>query len=129
MVGRMHSPMAWSRVTSAWKVCSRQVLEAQVVEAVVGVVEAEDGEVLGRLEDAGDLEAGLGGVVNRGGCGATGEALKLEGAAGVEEEEVIRRHVSLPEVGLATVHLSHGAKGQRGDRERRARLLRLVPGT
>jgi len=53
------------------------------------------GEVLGRLEDARDLEAGLGGVVERGGRGAAGEALELDRAAGVEEEERIGRHHGL----------------------------------
>jgi hypothetical protein len=58
-----------------------------VVEVVVGREELDVGEVLGRLEDAGDLEAGLGGVVERGGRGAAGEALKLDRAAGIEEEK------------------------------------------
>ncbi|HOQ48156.1 MAG TPA: hypothetical protein PK157_22810, partial [Bryobacteraceae bacterium] len=43
-------------------------------EVVVGREELDVGEVLGRLEDAGDLEARRGGVVKRGGRGAAREA-------------------------------------------------------
>jgi hypothetical protein len=63
----------------------RERLEAQVVEVVVGREEFDVGEVFGRLEDARDLEAGLGGIVERGGRRAAGEALELDRAAGVEE--------------------------------------------
>jgi hypothetical protein len=65
----------------------RERLHAQVIEVVVSREELDVGEVLGRLEDAGDLEAGLSGVVERGGRRAAGEALELDRAAGVEEEE------------------------------------------
>jgi len=53
----------------------RERLQAQVVEVVAGREELDVGEVLGGLEDAGDLEAGLGGVVERGGRRTAGEAL------------------------------------------------------
>lgn len=53
----------WMRVPGG----HRQRLQAQVVEVVVGREELDVGEVLGRLEDAGDLESGLGGVVKCGG--------------------------------------------------------------
>jgi hypothetical protein len=52
-----------------------------VIEVVVGREELDVGEVLGCLEDARDLEAGLGGIVERGGRRTTGEALELNGAA------------------------------------------------
>ena len=52
--------------TLDFPVIDRQRLQAQVVEVVVGREELDVGEVLGRLEDAGDLESGLGGVVK---CG------------------------------------------------------------
>jgi hypothetical protein len=63
----------------------RERLQAQVVEVVVGRKEFDVGEIFGRLEDARDLEAGLGGIVKRGRGRAAGEALELDGAAGVEE--------------------------------------------
>ena len=111
------------------KIRHRERLHAQVIEVVVSREELDVGEVLGRLEDAGDLEAGLSGVVERGGRRAAGEALELDRAAGVEEEEWGGGHGPLTECGPATVHLSYGAKGERGHRKGRARLLRLVPGT
>jgi hypothetical protein len=55
--------------------------QAQVVEVVVGVVEAQDCRILGSLEDAGDGDARLSGVMDGGGGGATGEALDLHGPA------------------------------------------------
>ncbi len=58
-----------------------------MVKVVVGVVKAEGGEVLGRLEDAGDREAGLGGVMDRGRGGAAGEALHVHVPARVEDME------------------------------------------
>jgi uncharacterized membrane protein len=67
-----------------------------VVEVVVGREELDVGEVLGRLEDARDLETGLRGVVERGGRGAAGEALELDGAAGVEEEKGSRHRFGDP---------------------------------
>ena len=47
----------------------------------VGVVEGEDGEILGGLEDAGDRDARLSGVIDGGGGGAAGEALDVHGPA------------------------------------------------
>ena len=63
----------------------REQLQAQVVVVVVGAEELDVSEVLGRLEDAGDPEARLGGVVVRGGRRAAGEALKLDVSARVED--------------------------------------------
>ena len=50
-------------------------------------------EVLGCREDAGDLEASLSGVVNRGGGGASEESLQLDGVVrrnsiGTEKQQV-----------------------------------------
>ena len=52
---------------------------------VVGVVQAEDGEILGGQEDTGDGDAGLAGVVDRGGRAAAGEALDVRVPARVEK--------------------------------------------
>jgi hypothetical protein len=46
----------------------RQRLQAKVIEVVVCREELDVGEILGRLEDAGDLEAVLRGVVDCGGA-------------------------------------------------------------
>ena len=62
-------------------------LQAQVVEVVVGREELDVGEVLGRLENAGDREAGLRGVVEGGRGGPAGEALNVHGPAGIEDLE------------------------------------------
>jgi len=62
-------------------------LQAQVVEVVVGVVEAQHGEIFGRLENAGDREAGLRGVVAGGRRRPAGEALDVHGPAGIEDLE------------------------------------------
>ena len=63
----------------------RQRLHAKGIKVVVGREDLDVGEILGRLKDAGDLEAGGGGVVERGDGGAAREALELDGAAGVED--------------------------------------------
>ena len=76
----------------AGEVRSRQVLQAQVVEVVVGVVEAEDGEILGGLEDAGDGDTRGCGVVQRGRRGAAGEALDMHVPARVEDPEGFCSH-------------------------------------
>jgi len=74
----------------AREVGARQGLQAQVVEVVVGVAQAQHGEILGGLEDAGDRRAGLGGVGDGGRSGAAGEALDVHGPAGVEDMEGLR---------------------------------------
>ncbi len=71
------------------------MLEAQVVEVVVGVVEAEDGEILSGLEDAGDGDTRGGSVVQRGCCGAAGEALDMHVPARVEDLEWFEGQLNL----------------------------------
>lgn len=61
------------------------MLQAQVVEVVVSVPPAQDREILGGLEDAGDGYTGLGSVVHRGGRATPREALRLEVPARVED--------------------------------------------
>jgi len=63
------------------------MLDPQVIEVVIGAPEAQDGEILGSLEDPGDRHTRGGGIVNRGRRGAPGEALQLEIAARVEHVE------------------------------------------
>ncbi len=53
----------------------------------VGVVEGEDREVLGGLENAGDRHTGLRRVVDRRGGGAPAEALDVHVPAPVEDVE------------------------------------------
>src|SRR5581483_1670328 len=79
----------------AGAVGARQRLEAEVIEVVVGVVQAEDGEILGRLEDAGDGDAGLGGIVERDGGGPAGEALDVHVPVRVEDVEWLSGHYVL----------------------------------
>ena len=69
------------RQRQAGEVRPRQVLQAQVVEVIVGVVEAQDREVFGGLKDAGDGHTRRGRIVDRGRRAAPGEALQLEVAA------------------------------------------------
>jgi hypothetical protein len=79
------------------EVRARQGLQAQVVEVVVGVVQAEDSEVLGRLEDAGDGQASLGRVMDRGRGGAAKKALDVHVPARIEDVERLNQHSrSLP---------------------------------
>ncbi len=78
----------------AGEINPRQMLQPQVVEVVVSVPPAQHREVLGSLKDAGDGDAGLGGVVERSGSGAPCEALQLEVAAGVEDMEFLRHEVA-----------------------------------
>ena len=58
-----------------------------MVEAVVGVVEAQDGEILGDLEDPRNRQASLGRVMDRGRRRAAGEALDVHFPARVEDDE------------------------------------------
>jgi hypothetical protein len=68
------------------------VLLAQVIEVVIGVVEAQDREVFCGLKDAGDGHACRGSIVERGRRAATGEALQLEVAAGIEKAKRFSSH-------------------------------------
>jgi len=70
----------------------RQRFQSQVVEVVAGVVEAEDGEILGRLKDGGDRDAGLGGVMDWGPGSTPGEALDVEVSARVEDVKCLRSY-------------------------------------
>ena len=63
------------------------MLQPEVVEIVVSVPPAQHCEVFRSLEDAGDGDTRLSGVVDGGGCGAAGEALQLEVPPGVEDVE------------------------------------------
>ena len=76
----------------AGEVRPRQVLLAQVIEVVIGVVEAQDREVFGGLEDAGDGHTCRGRIVDRGRRAAPGEALQLEVAARIEDPEGFGSH-------------------------------------
>jgi hypothetical protein len=69
----------------------RQVLQPQVVEVIVGVVEAEDGEIFGGLADAGDRQAGFGRVMDGGRRGTAGETLHVHAPARVENVKRFRR--------------------------------------
>ncbi len=77
----------------AGEVRTRQVLLAQVIEEVIGVVEAQDSEVFGGLEDAGDGHTCRGRVVDRGRRAPPGEALQLEVAAGIEDAKGFCSHL------------------------------------
>ncbi len=70
-----------------------------MVEVIVGVVKAEDGEVLDRLEDRREGQAGLGGVTDRSRGGAAGEALDVHRRAGVEDVQRLRGNNPNPGVG------------------------------
>ncbi len=61
-----------------------KVLAPQVIVILEGIPPAQDCEVVGRLKDARDRHTGLGGVVHRGCCATTSEALRLQIAARVE---------------------------------------------
>ncbi|MEK7754146.1 MAG: hypothetical protein AAB654_19635 [Acidobacteriota bacterium] len=61
----------------AGEVGLQQLLQAQVVEVVVGIVETEQREIVGRPEDARDRQAGRGGVTDGGRPTAAPEALHL----------------------------------------------------
>ena len=92
---RMAPSSAWSYSMSNWSTRpERSVrgrgLQAQVIEVVVGVVEAQHGEILGRLENAGDGQAGLSGFVAGGRRCTPGEALDGQGVTGIEKEERFR---------------------------------------
>jgi hypothetical protein len=73
----------------------RQMLEARLVEEVVGAVEPQNRESLGRQEDPRDGDTRPGGVVDRGGGGAPGEALQLEVAAGAENMKRFGRRLGV----------------------------------
>ena len=62
------------------------------VVVVVGAEELDVRKILGRLEDTGDLETRLGGVVDRGGGSASRESLQLDGPAGIEHVERFGGH-------------------------------------
>lgn len=68
-----------------------QVLQPQVVEVVVGVPPAQDREIFGSLEDPRDGHTGVGGVVDRGGRGAPGEALATGSYGAGRSYEAARR--------------------------------------
>jgi len=76
----------------AGEVRPRQGLQAQVVEVVVGVEEAQDGEIFGRLEDPRDRDTRGGGVVKRCRRGLPGEALYVHVTARVEHVERFGSH-------------------------------------
>lgn len=61
----------------------------------MGREDLDVGEVPGGLENAGDPEAGRGGVVQGCRSGAPGEALKLDGTAGIDQVERFGGHVNL----------------------------------
>ena len=66
----------------------------RIRKIVGGREELDVCEVLGCLEDVGDLEAGFGRVVDRR-CGcAAGGVLQLDRAAGGEDQDSIRGHLS-----------------------------------
>jgi hypothetical protein len=73
----------------------RQVAATQVVEVVVSVPPAEHREVVGRLEDARDGDAGFGGVVHGGGRRAASEPLRLEVPAGIEDVDWFKGHAKI----------------------------------
>ncbi len=80
------------REAQAGGVRPRQVLHAQVVEVVVGIVEAEDREIFRRLEDAGEGQAALARIVHGGRRSAAGEALYVHVPAWVENAEEFDTH-------------------------------------
>lgn len=80
------------RQRQAGEVRPRQVLQAQVVEVIVGVVQAQDRGVFGGLENARDRHTGRGGVVERCSRGAPGEALQLEVPPGIEDAKRFSSH-------------------------------------
>jgi hypothetical protein len=88
----------------------RQRLQAQVVVVIVGAEELDVREVLGRLEDAGNVEAGLSCVADRGGRRAAGVSLQLDGPAGIEHVEGFGGH----EIGLIEMDGSPHFRHQRG---------------
>lgn len=63
-----------------------------MIEVVVGREELNVGEVLGRLEDPGDLETRRGGIVDRGSSSAAGKTLQLDRVARVENMKRLWRH-------------------------------------
>ena len=76
----------------AGEVRPRQVLLAQVIEVVIGVIEAQDREVFGGLEDAGDGHTCRGRIVDRGRRAPPGEALQLKVTARIEDSERFGSH-------------------------------------
>ena len=83
------------RQGEAGEIRARQVPQAQVVVVIVRVVQAEDREVFCRLEDAGDGHTCRGRIVERRRGGATGEALRLEVPARVEDRKSFCGHVQV----------------------------------
>lgn len=79
----------------AGEIRPRQVLLAQVVEVIEGIVEPEHSEVFCGLEDTGDGHTSGGCIVKRGRRATPREALQLEVAARIEEAEGFRSHLVL----------------------------------